>query len=578
MTRSFLPIQLSMLVLLLVLLGVSCSGDRGRHGVDGVVPASDAISNSEARGGLPGSGLPELSELDLLQVAVNSTDPEITHSTSGITKNSLVDGNLAIANSSHVILAPEGYASMAAGPGEVDWAIYRAFNYGVTCSHFSLDLTILSKNCYVALPDFASGRWILNGPYAAGEIPSQFSILDENFVSARGNQYFAVLVADGAQVRLDAYTSYTVVPDANSHVVATNAALGAAALDMDGIPGIAFAADSGVLRLSFASAKGDSPQQASDWFLSEIDAVNEPNFIDAVNHDGVPVVVYSTSGGELWLAQAKLPRPKLDTDWETVNLVNDRECRGLSIMSEGQKLHIAVFENDPLDLDADFIFGYLYYLRSDSTDVLGGFSAYRIGIMGDTTGVSPTEPALAMIDGTPAIAICNRGLTEGARIQFSHATLTEPGPADWGSHLIDNPAVITGIGLGEVLGRPVIFWNGTFPSLYLGKTSRPAETLDWSYKTILLDSSDSRLDFLVHNDHPILAYCHTGIDPHPNYIYMFEPLLAAGNPNLNMDNLVIIQAAPVDAGLDPSLARIAGKPVYVWCDQSGYTLNYAPLI
>jgi hypothetical protein len=529
---------------------------------------------------IPSNGnLPSLADLDNLQpIAIPVTDTGSNRAPAAAPVSKQFPGSQVLARSSHVVLADDGTATLASAPGEMEYCIYEAYNCSARCTQFSPNLTFIESDCYIAIADYQTGRWQLQGPYDQTSLPSQFAMGDDRYFSPLRRQYWAVIVVNGAQLRVETYDVEIDVPDLLPKPVSLTATYGAELLDLGGLPGIAYVADSGGnLATAFSMAKGSAPQDETDWFHSVVDIDNPARYMSATVHQGRAVVLYAGYDETMWLARAKVVQPKLDTDWEKIELTDGRDCRNLSIVSDGQRIHYALYEGDFADADTDLFYSYLNYGHSDSADALGSYTTYRVSTLGNMLGTEVTEPSIAIIDATPAIAITSYKPVTFGRVQYSHTTSALPDAAvDWTSHLIDNYSNLVGISLREHNGRPLILYSGSVPGLYLGKVLRPLETLDWGYEPAFAADSHGPLDLLIYNGRLIFTFPYTSPDPNYLQIHMCAPLL---NPATGLTKQLGARVYPPNilsnGDMDPSLASVGGRPAMAYCDQDAYIMYYS---
>lgn len=504
---------------------------------------------------------------------------DIPRNGSALQSKQLFPGRQYVRVSSHTLIEPMGELTMLSGPGEIDYAIYEAFNCNARTTHVDLNLTIIDGECWIAQANYQTGRWELAGPYTAGNLPPKLVIDSAKYYSPLHRQYFAVLVMDGSKARLDDYTVTIEVPDLTPVLVAGNAAGALDLIDLAGRPGIAYMRDEGGDQvLTFKMADISAPQDAGDWQTSTIDSVNLPLHLSATVHNGRAVVLYSGADGVLRLARAKVAFPQQDSDWELQELVSDRLCESCSVFSDDERLYFACFENDLGDLEGDNSFGYLYYGHSLSSDAFGSYSSYRVRSLGSPTGAADAQPALTMIDGSPAIAIPDYSPLTGSPMLYCFADSKLPDLPEWHSHYINNGALLTGTSLQEIDGKPVIFWTGNNPYIYACKVARPETEFDWDFHIVFIDTIPGYLDMLVLNDRPILAYGYSGQNPHTISVQMCAPRYNLMADRLEPLGCRILPGALTSFGdAQVSLASIGNQAALAWSDPLSQSLNFVQL-
>ena len=521
------------------------------------------------------ASLPSLAQLEGVQ-ARGSTPPAPVRSSLGVSNEYTYPGAQVVAKSIHVTLAATGEATILSGPGELDYVVCEAFNCGSSATQLTLDLSILQRDCWLALADFSSGRWQLFGPYTQASLPAALDIVGSQYFSPLQRQYFAVLVMDGAQASLNSFGVTIRTPDLLPGIVATDALRGARAVNLGGQPGIVYLANgSGGPQLSFAVSDRSASSLGLGWHASVIDPLATAEYFAVTEHKGRAVVLYTTADQTLWLAAAKVALPLNESDWDLRQLVSGRDCRYCSVISDGEHLHFALNEADFGDLDFDGIQGYLYYGHSNTADPLGSFRQYRITGLGDAGLTELAEPSIAMVGGTPAIVIENSVTLTLSSMLYCQSSQVLPGSIDWQVGNTEQVAETTGIRLAEIDGKPLIYFVASFPAFLQGLVSQPQGSTDWLYRLIFIGGSPPITDFVPVNGRPMFTYVYEGSVPHSLYVLSSSPLL---DPATGVTQQVVqrtgIESVAYAGNIELSLVEMNGYGALAWCDQAAGILYF----
>lgn len=101
----------------------------------------------------------------------------------------------------------------------------------------------------------------------------------------------------------------------------------------------------------------------------------------------------------------------------------------------------------------------------------------------DAGGVQASQPGLAMIGGSPAIAYCGTSSSFAFEVRYARALIVNPGAtADWQSHGIEGGLPLHSVRLLEKDGLPVLTVQNGSGGVFLGvsATATPSSDLDWT--------------------------------------------------------------------------------------------------
>ncbi|MEZ5336708.1 MAG: hypothetical protein R3F46_00455 [bacterium] len=394
MQRAFRVLSCLFLTVLLAACATSSRIDSARD------PALPGQSPGAATLRPDSSGLPALAALDGLVEAAGNRE------TSEICEIGNIQGRDFLAKSDNAFVTEDHKLLLTSTSGSHAWAVYEAFNAGSEISSCVLFASALAPGYYIALPDFTIGRWEFSELNPPNGNPFTIDLEAAERISPKQRQYFALVAVDGGQLLVDYALSNIKCISPQDSSVATTPFRELELLDCGGRPGLFFNSDEQQLR--FGLAGSSAPAGPEDWQFSTVDSGNVGGIMQAVLHQGRPVVLYASFEDEsLWLAWSGKAQPLADSDWQRRQLVPGANCKYCSIASSGDRLHIAWFRNDPLDSDVDNFYGYLDYGYTSGSDPQDSFSSYRLAELGNSSFAEFARPALALIDAEPAIAIVN---------------------------------------------------------------------------------------------------------------------------------------------------------------------------
>jgi hypothetical protein len=518
--------------------------------------------------------LPSLAQLDVLSSAArarltaSSTEPDQLRS---IVPESRLD------ISDNVVIGMDGKATLSATSNDLSWIMFEAFNASGECEKIEVFGELLKAQVWIAVADFAAGRWRFMGPY--GPFDPQISIvLDKpEYYSPLHRQYFAVLATAGGQLILSHVEMSLEVSEPVASVVASAALDGLELLECQGLPAVTYVDDTG--QLTFAIADELEPAGPLDWRRSHIDNVLG-SCMSMTLHNGRPVVLYTNAiDGSLNIAVAKVDLPLQDSDWQIKALVTDADCLYCSVASDGEFLYIAYYDNDDIDADADLLYGYLGFCQSDGADPLGDYTHYRITPLGNGIGAAYAQPSIALIDGLPAIAIANQLPANSTVLNYFHSGKLQPLVSDWVMDELSNTARLPNVVLREYEGRPLIAWNGPVFMFTVGLVPHPQSALDWNTTAASgIDVFDSfspivnrgRVYYAVGesltapNNIAFVGCSPNSFEPNDDFLYIL------------LTNVVSNYATVGEPVL--RMAAVAFEPVLAYFDTGDGSINYVRLV
>ncbi|HYE76855.1 MAG TPA: PKD domain-containing protein, partial [bacterium] len=121
-------------------------------------------------------------------------------------------------------------------------------------------------------------------------------------------------------------------------------------------------------------------------------------------------------------------------------------------------------------------------------------------------GVEGTFPQMGLLNGRLAIAFRNLATHE---TWFARALTASPvSAADWQSHVL--PGAITGLTLGEFLGRPVVAYEtaASIPTLLWANSATPSSAADWTTVEFGV-VEDKRADSIIQHSNRLWLACGT---------------------------------------------------------------------
>ncbi|MCB1186634.1 hypothetical protein KDL29_05635 [bacterium] len=477
-----------------------------------------------------------------------------------------------IASGGNVIVDPGISLTMLSGNASISWAVYEVFNAGSECDAIELQYSNATTPVYLAVADFGLGRWNIVQQFTAGS-GSLFQNIDQQaWYSPLHRQYVALIAADGGDLRIDNFEYLVERMDQVPGIAIDAANPGIEAVECNGRPAIVYKDESD--RLLFALANSASPAGPADWTTSEITSSEFCYYWRVEMHKGKPVVLYvDENDSSLWIAAASKSLPLQVGDWQKQQLIAAGNCARAALCSDGQRLHITSFERDPLDINGDFIYGYLGYARSVSGDPLGSFSYSRIYPLGDATGAYPSQPDICIIDGTPSIAVCNLRSLSTDELLYIHALNADPAPVDWDWQVLVSNVDTGQLWLDQLSGAPVIAYRDSVLNMIRSYKADPQLPADWTITNVSIAGCEPTFSLLSLNGSPALAYVvNTG---NFNLNIQFSSHGSTVNPPWEEFNLIQQHFAPGSPdNPDPRLISVAGRPALMYYDFADSAIHY----
>lgn len=517
-------------------------------------------------------GLPSLASLDELAEAR-------PRAVANVCELATIEINGYLAKSDNAFMLGDGRLLLPSTPGAVSWVIYEAFNAGSELYSVVMEISVLEAGNYFAVPDFSTGRWQLRELNQTSDDYVTFDMEDPEGISPLHRQYFALIAVGGGQVFVhQIISSINCISPVISNIV-PEISDGFEFIDCAGLPGFCFSNTS--QELVFGLAGSPAPAGPEDWQISRIDPDKAGRAMSMTLHKGRPVVLYASNLDEsLWLAFSHVEQPLQDSDWEHRQLMPGADCKFCSIVSDGVRLHIAWFQNDVSDADMDSFWGYLYYGYSASDDPQDSFNSYRLYNLGNALYAEFAKPALAIVDGEPAIAIVNVLPGEGNRLQYLQASDPSPAEAEWGESILLTTDVLPPyVSLSLLNERPLICYRNAKLNGMQGKIARPTLPTDWNRSEIFSRAPLESFAWVTVNERPYFA-CVFDLFGQMKIAYYGGSRNSFMPPEDVVAEVQILVSNQIDIGGNAAvrMAVIAGRPALAYYDSSDGKLNYVQLV
>ena len=538
------------LVVVVALLLCACGGDT--------TVSTEAIEPAGADAAAAMAGLPFPDEAKLV------LPPLPAHEVSGATILYPFGGN-AYLDSSPAVFAGEFNALIPAALGEMEYAVYGAFNGGGELLDVELFFEQAGPDCWIGFANFQTGRWELERLPEVSPHLYDMSTRSELF-SANGNVFFALVAFSGSNITASNYKCRVHNGDFAEHVLVSNGGnAGISLAAIDGRPGIAIY-DSTANFMRFAHASDTTPESADDWVFSHVDIQNSPSgHLVLREFEGKPVIAYTTTLNDLRFAFSAVASPTLPEDWTTtvVDTGGSYRFQVTMLVRNGQP-EIAFYEQDFFDANDDQVFGYIRHAWHEGTDLTTGWHPYRLA----NAGTGNTEPALIELAGTPAVAFVN---TAAGELSFAHADIAQPTEhADWQVHSTDIDADGGRTRMNLVNGKPwIVFDRADIARLAASFVEVPNESSEWEIDNFYVASTVAPAAFDFHAPNGRADFYHVQrIDFIPPPIYpMYLQRTLDKRTDLSGHSLVIPAAVGTEVSKDGlSLAYVDGQPVGAFVD------------
>lgn len=488
MTRSRILVAVA-----LVLCAALCAACAGAAKQPLTAPAPSA---AVLRGTLP--GLPQ-----------DEAEPQ--HSSASIPIFYPQDSGAAWFDASPACFNDNGAGVIPSAGGHIAYALYEAPTAGCQLQELTLDLTVLGGPAWVALPNYATGRWEFDGPITVS--PPAYNFEDPKRYSPSGRVYFGLIAWDGSQVKLNFFKRRIESGDAILHKVADVGTESYTSLaNVGGAPGMAlYAQQDDALYYAFPTA--NPPASSQDWKFTKVDSGDNAGKInDLAVVDGKPVIAYSAPlQGAVRFAWCDFATPLNSSDWHHIDIAaTDYDSPSIAVVT-GQPM-LAFFEADSGDADQDSTFGYLRIAIHSGSDMSSGWTHYRAA----TAGNGDCAPCLNAYNGIPSVCFAD---SVSGTLMYGKAINSSPvSDFDWGFHSLGLPAQFGG-------RTRLIFHNGTPIVAYRqpantttyawAKVPAPAAAADWHFESLNdLDNANSCYDLVNINGLPSVLLLNSFAPPY----------------------------------------------------------------
>jgi hypothetical protein len=498
----------------------------------------------------------------LPQAGGAATPPPASKEASGVLYDQTFPAFFTLLRSAGAVQDADSIVLSASG-GDIEWAMYEAFNAASEGEVLDISLTVAGTQCWVLLADYDSGTWEFHGPYSGD--PGPFDIDNEKYYSPDRRQYFAVLAWDGTQVTVENFVCTVESPSVIRHQISAIPVDHCSQLevfDLNGVPAVAWISEPLGL-LFFGFADNPLPANSGDWTWYDLAIVEGADYLSAAVIDGRPVIAFwgdiPASGQDMNLYYADSAAPADASHWQ-IAPVNPSGMFPDMCASGGRPV-LSYWEEDPGDGDGDGALGYIRVSYPEGDDLGGTWEDYRAADA-DHLG---SRPALAVLNGHLSVAFA---LLEEGRLYYGAASSLLPdGPGDWTLHSQPASAEPDSVELLNMDGYPLMRVAG-FGSMYmyLASTTEPAGAGDWlsaSFGPTPLGKGD----MTVLNGRPAQPV-YLGTDLYLARFHFLRPPDAYALPGLiDPDCPVAITAY--------SVAPVAGDLGMVWYNPDAGALSYA---
>ena len=455
------------------------------------------------------------------------------------------------------------------------WGIWQLSGGEDALVEVQLLLDVSAGNqAYIAVADYASGRWQFSGPHDSGvTLPLE----DASHRSAAGDSYIAVLAAEGSQ--LNVVRLIMSVERTGWQVVTVDARAGtgreSSILEVDGKPAIAYRRAKGGpdYDLLFAYSDTELGIDPDDWEHTVVHSGAAAGAaISTAIIAGHPAIAYHESAaGELIYVRSSDALGRTEGNWQARVVVDtDGEV--------GRDASMAVINGYPAIAYYDFTNDSLKYARS-STELGEQASDWTTVRTVDSASPTGTYPVLATVNGNPAIAYQD---TEGNSISYKRSLGPNgSGPADWNTTAaVDASLNPTGaVGLLIADGNPAVFHTDFMTrSLHYNRSSTQdgSDTADWTDDVFLEGEFNVNIQLSAQlvNSNPAVAY--TDFDNSRLIYRRSDNASGTGNGQAGWPRDIVYEASGGIQELD--LAVVAGRPVISFTDAGDTFLKYAVLL
>lgn len=183
----------------------------------------------------------------------------------------------------------------------------------------------------------------------------------------------------------------------------------------------------------------------------------------------------------------------------------------------------------------------------------------------DSSGVSATGIAMAVVNGRPAVSYQSGGAT-----RFAIAP-TVDGSGTWTIHSVEN---VSGafISLAVVNGRPAVaYQDGTQLKYAIAPAADGSGA--WLVNTVSGSHAVASMSLAVVNGRPAIAYCYQNLLFSTNHVVFTIAGNVSGIGTSWLD--VTVETIPSTVGTSVSLAVVNGRPAISYSDSANTSLKYA---
>jgi hypothetical protein len=397
------------------------------------------------------------------------------------------------------------------------FALYEVQTAGCQLQELLLDMTVLDGAAWVALPNYHTGQWELDGPLTVA--PPAYNMEDPRYYSPQGRVYFGLIAWDGAQVKLISYKRRIESGDALLHKVADVGSQSFTAMaNIDGGPAIAFHSQTDDA-LYYARPTVNPPASAGDWVIGEVDSGAQAGMgCDLGVVDGKPVIAYARAvAGDICFAYASSAEPSSPADWDVVTVALTHYAWPSMAIVTGQPM-LAFYESDPGDADTDTVFGYLCIATHSGADFQLNWNVYRAA----DSGAADCGACINAYNGIPAVCFVDTAL---GQLNYGRATVSLPSSAgEWNMHAMAAAPPGGRTRLLFFAGVPAVAYRTISGNLSYawGLSTAPASVTDWHFEQFVTSTnSNSAFDIANINGLPTILYQHSLVPPYVN-INMFR--------------------------------------------------------
>lgn len=458
--------------------------------------------------------------------------------------------------------------------GNLSWGIWRL----QPGEHELLGVEVLlsapqGSSAYVAISNYADGRWDIDGPLTAGK---EFNLDDVANRSGDGNCFVAVITSNGDQATVNRLVmtvnrvGWQVVTVDSTGFSGKQSSLAV----IDGHPAISYYDDSAAQALKFVRSATTTGADPEDWSDPAIVKTGWIAYSDLAEVEGHPAICFWLQGSFAY-ARSTSAEGTNPGDWIVVGIDSQDNAGHYCSMTVVDGNPAVSYMNNP-----DVNVANLRYARS-STTTGDGIGDWTQKVLVDTGGEVGSYTSLAVVDGNPAISYYDK---TDSQLKFARATTsTGADQADW-SQIVVVDAVEYGsafTSLAIVDGNPAIsYWDSKNDDLKFARslTATGADAGDWLQNAIVHAdaqplSTDLFTSLAVINGSPAIAYPFKDGGTHLGYA---AATTSTGGDSADWSIKHIVDG---DSGVGTNCAMtvVGGRPAISYFDETNYDLKYAIL-